>query len=104
MNFALPSGSSPPLKPPGSMIICDCFILLSIASTDSLIASIFRFLITSVSTCAPARSNTLAVSYSQFVPGNTGISTLGFAALIAGESFASLLYVNFFGLKLGSLT
>lgn len=36
-----------------------------------------RFLTTSISGCAPARSNAAAVSYSQLVPGNTGISARG---------------------------
>ena len=38
-----------------------------------------RFLITIVSAIAPASSNAFAVSYSQFVPGKTGIRTRGFA-------------------------
>ena len=44
---------------------------------------------TIISGSAPASLNTLAVSYSQFVPGNTGIRTLGFAHLIAGETLFS---------------
>ena len=43
-----------------------------------------RFLITIVSAIAPASSNAFAVSYSQFVPGKTGIRTRGFAMWYAG--------------------
>ena len=49
--------------------------------TESLISSGVRFLNTLVITFAPAFSNAFAVSYSQFVPGNTGINTVGFAIL-----------------------
>ena len=85
MNFALPSGSSPPEKPPGIIIICAFAIALANAATDSSICALVRFLMTKISASAPAFSNARAVSYSQFVPGNTGISTRGFA--------------NFFGLR-----
>ena len=37
-----------------------------------------------ISVSAPAFSKALAESNSQFVPGNTGITTFGFATLIAG--------------------
>ena len=40
-----------------------------------------KFLKTTVVTFAPARSNALNVSYSQFVPGKTGIKTFGLAIL-----------------------
>jgi hypothetical protein len=40
-----------------------------------------KFLNTLVITFAPAFSKALALSYSQFVPGNTGINTVGFATL-----------------------
>ena len=43
--------------------------------------SALRFLNTWVTTCAPARSNAFVLSYSQFVPGNTGMNTVGFATL-----------------------
>ena len=43
-----------------------------------------RFLITKSSVFAPASSSARAVSYSQFVPGNIGISTVGFALFTAG--------------------
>ena len=91
MNLPEPSGSSPPEKPPGSIIICDFAMSFSISSIVSSISFEERFLTMSISTFAPAFSNALAVSTSQFVPGNTGINTVGFATLIAGEDvFLSL--------------
>ena len=80
-NLADPSGSSPAEKPPGNMIICAWEIAFSKASTDSLMSSALRFLNTLVTTLAPARSNALVLSYSQLVPGNTGMNTVGFATL-----------------------
>ena len=80
-NLAEPSGSSPALNPPGNIIICACEIALSKILTESLISSGVRFLNTFVITFAPAFSKALAESYSQFVPGNTGINTVGFATL-----------------------
>ena len=41
----------------------------------------FKFLNTLTIVSAPARSNAFALSYSQFVPGNTGINTVGLATL-----------------------
>ena len=50
---------------------------------------------TKISGSAPARSIARAESYSQFVPGNTGISTRGRAAFTAGARRApSALYVT----------
>ena len=80
-NFALPSGSSPAEKPPGNIIICAFSISFSNASTDALISSAVKFLNTLVITLAPAFSNALVESYSQFVPGKTGINTVGLATL-----------------------
>ena len=51
------------------------------SSTESRISSVVRLRNTFVTTFAPARSNALALSYSQFVPGNTGINTVGLATL-----------------------
>ena len=51
----------------------------TIASTDSSTMEGVKFLITRVSAWPPARLNALAVSYSQFVPGNTGMKILGLA-------------------------
>ena len=93
MNLPLPSGSSPPLNPPGIMMICEFLIAFSIWFTDSSIAEAERFLITIVSVTAPAFSKALAVSYSQFVPGNTGIRTLGLAILTAGLAVFFLSYL-----------
>ena len=88
MNFALPSGSSPPEKPPGSMTIW----LLSMALTSALQLSAtsagVRLRMTRISGSAPARAKALAVSYSQLVPGNTGMMTLGFATPILGAAGA----------------
>ena len=59
------------------MIICACTIAFSNSATESRISAASRFLNTFVITFAPARSNAFALSYSQFVPGNTGIKTVG---------------------------
>ena len=79
INLPEPSGSSPPENPPGINIICDIFTLSAKSSTERITCSALRFLIIKISGSAPAASNAFAVSYSQFVPGNTGIRTLGFA-------------------------
>lgn len=62
--------------------------------TLSVTSDAERFLITITSGSAPALINALVVSYSQFVPGNTGIKTLGFLMPILGEMrvFAVKLY------------
>ena len=80
-NLAEPSGSSPAENPPGNIIICAWLIAFSNSSTDSLILSASRFLNTLTIVSAPALSNALALSYSQLVPGNTGINTVGLATL-----------------------
>ena len=90
MNLPEPSGSSPPENPPGIKIICDSFIFFAKYSTDSETFDADKLFITIISVCAPARSNAFAESYSQLVPGNTGISTLGFSHfIIAGAAFLS---------------
>ena len=61
-------------------------------------AEAVRFLITIVSVIAPAFSKALAVSYSQFVPGNTGMRTRGFAILAAGLIRVLLSYEKASGL------
>ena len=53
---------------------------------ESSSSAVVRFLIIWISACAPAFLNALAESTSQFVPGNAGITTLGFANLTAGPS------------------
>ena len=50
-------------------------------STESVISCAVRFRNTSVIVLAPARSKARALSYSQFVPGNTGIKTDGCPSL-----------------------
>ena len=77
MNFAEPSGSSPPEKPPGSMMIW--LFLMSRTSSAVLSATLsgVRLLMTNVSTTAPACSKARAESYSQLLPGNTGMTTRG---------------------------
>ena len=84
MNLPLPSGSSPPEKPPGSMTIWARRMAASIRAMVSSIWAGARFLTTRISVSAPARWKALALSASQLVPGNTGINTLGRAVLIAG--------------------
>jgi hypothetical protein len=44
-------------------------------------SSAVKFLNTLTIVSAPARSKAFALSNSQFVPGNTGINTVGFAIL-----------------------
>ena len=66
------------------IIICDSAIVLANFSMLSSTSVGVKFLITTISVSAPAFSNALAVSNSQFVPGNTGITTFGLATLIAG--------------------
>ena len=54
-------------------------------SMDDATSEAVRLLITKISGSAPARSKALAVSYSQLVPGNTGISAFGLAVLTEAE-------------------
>ena len=92
MNLPEPSGSSPPEKPPGMKIICASPAFFAKLSADFEIPSLVRLLITKISASAPALSTAFAESYSQLVPGNTGIRTLGFATLIAGAEIFHSLY------------
>ena len=80
MNLPEPSGSSPPEKPPGSIMIWACWMPLTMAATVSSTACGVRLRTMSVSASAPARSQARAESYSQFVPGNTGMKTRGRAS------------------------
>ena len=80
-NLALPSGSSPAEKPPGNMMIWAWLMAFSNSSTDSRMSAAVRLRNTFVTTSAPARSNAFALSYSQLVPGNTGMKTVGLATL-----------------------
>ena len=77
MNLAEPSGSSPPEKPPGSAMICDRAIASAKAATLPAMSAAERLRTTKTSASAPARSKARAVSYSQLVPGKTGMSTRG---------------------------
>ena len=87
MNLPEPSGSSPPEKPPGSMMICALSDgAFSMRAMVSSIAAGDRFLTTRTSASAPAFSKARAVSYSQLVPGKTGMNTRGRGALMAGDS------------------
>ena len=83
ISFALPSGSSPPEKPPGSASILHVESDLTIAFTLSSTSCGVRFLTTNTTGSAPASSNRLAVSVSQLVPGNTGMKTLTFFGFFA---------------------
>ena len=91
MNLALPSGSSPPEKPPGSMTICASSMALTRASQLAVTSAGVRLRMTRVWGSAPAARNARAVSYSQLVPGNTGMMTLGFATPILGAAGGSIL-------------
>ena len=78
-NFAEPSGSSPAENPPGNMIIC----AWSIAFVKSLhgITDIFCCQVLEYFDDQPLHlhvRNARVLSYSQFVPGNTGINTRRF--------------------------
>ena len=88
MNFALPSGSSPPEKPPGSMTIWLSLMALTSASQLAVTSAGVRLRMTSTSGSAPARAKAWAVSYSQLVPGKTGMMTFGFATPILGAAGA----------------
>ena len=92
MNFAEPSGSSPPEKPPGSMTICAPRMASASAFVLSATASGVRLLITSTCASAPARSKARAESYSQFVPGKTGMTTFGRASVWSSTSGACSLH------------
>ena len=89
MNLAEPSGSSPPEKPPGSAMICAAFARCTKAAMLSSMSRAVRLRMTSTSGTAPARAKARAVSYSQFVPGKTGISTRGRAILCVGAGAAA---------------
>ena len=92
MNFPLPSGSSPALKPPGNMMIWESWIPFTIAWIVSSIACAVRLRMIKILLSAPARSKARAVSYSQFCPGKTGINTFGLAMFTGAVKGSSLLY------------
>ena len=81
-NFAEPSGSSPAENPPGNMMIWAWLMSFSNSSTDSRIS--YGVQVAEYPAQSPPRrlrSNAFALSYSQLVPGNTGINTVGCATL-----------------------
>ena len=77
INLPEPSGSSPAENPPGSITILARLMAFSNSSIDVFNISSVLFLINTSSTLAPAFSKARFESYSQFVPGNTGITTNG---------------------------
>ena len=81
MNLPLPSGSSPPEKPPGNAIICAASMRFFISATEYSMSAAVRFFMTKISAFAPSRSKARAMSYSQLVPGNTGMTAFGWADL-----------------------
>jgi hypothetical protein len=94
MNLAEPSGSSPPEKPPGMNIIWAwpvrlCKVLHALGDGGGV-----RFRTTIISGSAPAFSKARAESYSQLVPGNTGMSTRGRAVFTAGTGRDPASYEN----------
>ena len=80
MYLPEPSGSSPLLNPPENARICAASIsfakFLRLAASSSGV----RLQNTIIFVSAPFRLNARAMSYSQFVPGNTGMITRGFDA------------------------
>ena len=89
MNFAEPSGSSPPEKPPGMKIICDSAIRFATCSTESLMSCFVILRTTMISGSSPASAQAFAESYSQLLPGKTGIRTCGFSTWMAGATHSS---------------
>ena len=73
MNLAEPSGSSAAEKPPAKKMMLALLILSTIVSTDASIAASSSVTNGTKLTFAPACSKALAESYSEFVPGNTGM-------------------------------
>ena len=70
MNLAEPSGSSAAENPPANIRMFALAMCATIYFIDAAIAIVLNG---TISATAPAASNAFAVSYSQFVPGNTGI-------------------------------
>ena len=84
MNLPEPSGSSPPEKPPGTKMIWLSRAALAKRAAESATSAAERLFSTRISGTRPARSTARALSYSQLVPGKTGISTLGAAQPVLG--------------------
>ena len=70
------------------MTIWAASMALTRASQLAVTSAGVRLRMTSTSGSAPAARKARAVSYSQLVPGNTGMMTLGFAAPILGAAGA----------------
>ena len=92
MNLPVPSGSSPPEKPPGIMMIWAWRMAFSMRSMVSSMSETDRFFTTRISVSAPAFSKARAESISQLVPGKAGMNTRGLAALMAGARFSRWVY------------
>ena len=88
MNFPDPSGSSPFEKPPGRRSAWDAESRSAKRSAEARIASVESAFTTRTSARPPARSTARADSYSQFVPGNTGIRNRGRAVPTGGATRA----------------
>ena len=73
MNLAEPSGSSAAEKPPAKKIMFALQMLSTIVSTDASIAASSSVTNGTKFTFAPACSKAFAESYSEFVPGKTGM-------------------------------
>ena len=73
INLAEPSGSSAAEKPPAKKRMLALPMLSTIVSTDLTIASSLSVTNGTKLTSAPSFSNALAESYSELVPGKTGI-------------------------------
>ncbi len=86
MNLAEPSGSSPPEKPPGMTMIWLSRMAAAMAATESATSPPVRFFTTRMLARMPARSRARAVSYSQLVPGNTGMRAAGLATPTLGAA------------------
>ena len=73
INLADPSGSSAAEKPPAKKMIFALSILSTIVSTDLTIVASSKVTNGTRLTLAPAASKALAESYSELVPGKTGM-------------------------------
>ena len=73
MNLAEPSGSSAAEKPPVKKIIFALQMLSTIVSTEVSMAASSSVMNGTKFTFAPACSKAFAESYSEFVPGKTGM-------------------------------
>ena len=89
MNLPEPSGSSPALNPPGNINIWQRRIALASASTDCSMSRADRLRTTSTSGSPPAWAKARAESYSQLLPGNTGMMTRGFATDVLARPTAA---------------